>query len=262
MKAIFLGRKPYSCEALKYLISKGIDVVAVVAKLDDEDIYWKTKLAEVAKDHSLKVVDDDYLYNALKNPDNNTLKIDLSNIDIVISYLYWKKIKKTLIDLPASGCINFHPAPLPELRGVGGYNVAILEGKRYYGVSAHFIDENLDSGDIIEVKRFDIDPYNETAFSLEQKSQEAMFELFRKIIDTLLEGKELHRSKQSKGRYVNKKEFNELREIKPTDTQEIINRKIRAFWYPPHHGAYLMINDTEYTLIDTKVLKEIGNKYH
>ncbi|MEW5820680.1 MAG: formyltransferase family protein [Cyanobacteriota bacterium] len=262
MKAIFLGRKPYSCEALKYLISKGVDVVAVVAKLDDEDIYWKTKLSDVAKEYNLNVINDDYLYNAIDNPDNNTLKIDLNNIDIVISYLYWKKIKKTLIDIPTSGCINFHPAPLPELRGVGGYNVAILEGKRYYGVSAHFVDEKLDSGDIIEVKRFDIDPYNETAFSLEQKSQEAMFELFRKIIDNLLEGKELPRSKQSKGRYVNKNEFNELREIKPSDTQEIINRKIRAFWYPPHHGAYLMINDTEYTIIDTKVLKEIGKKYH
>ena len=38
------------------------------------------------------------------------------------------------------GCLNFHPAPLPDLRGVGGYNVAILEGMREWGVSCHFVD--------------------------------------------------------------------------------------------------------------------------
>jgi methionyl-tRNA formyltransferase len=262
MKILFLGRKPYSCKALEYLILKNIQIEAVVGISDTSNVHWSPRLSKTAEENNLKFVDDIYIYNALQNTQNNNLNIDLSNIDLVISYLYWKKIKTPLINLPKLGCINFHPAPLPELRGLGGYNIAILEGKRYYGVSAHYVDEDFDSGDVIEVKRFDIDPYNETAFSLEQKSQETMLELFKKIIDALLKKETLPRNKQSKGRYVSKDEFNDLREIKPSDSQEIINRKIRAFWYPPHHGAFIKINDTEYTVIDSKVLNEIGHKYH
>ncbi len=52
------------------------------------------------------------------------------------------------------GCLNFHPAPLPDFRGLGGYNVAILEGLPEWGVSSHFVDEHFDTGDLVDVERF------------------------------------------------------------------------------------------------------------
>ena len=56
-----------------------------------------------------------------------------------------------------SACLNFHPAPLPDIRGLGGYNVAILEDFAEWGVSAHFVDEEFDTGDLVRVDRFPID---------------------------------------------------------------------------------------------------------
>ena len=58
---------------------------------------------------------------------------------------------------PGSACLNFHPAPLPDMRGLGGYNVAILEDFEEWGVSAHFVDEEFDTGDLVRVDRFPID---------------------------------------------------------------------------------------------------------
>ena len=82
-----------------------------------------------------------------------------ADVDVVISFLFWKLIREPLISLGRVGCLNFHPAPLPDFRGVGGYNVAILEGLSSWGVSCHFVDERFDTGDVVEVERFPIDPH-------------------------------------------------------------------------------------------------------
>ena len=65
------------------------------------------------------------------------------DVDLVISFLFWKRIREPLLSLGRIGCLNFHPAPLPDMRGVGGYNVAVLEGMSEWGVSCHFVDARL-----------------------------------------------------------------------------------------------------------------------
>lgn len=158
-------------------------------------------------------------------------------VDYVISYLYPKKLKLPFLSLP---CINFHSAPLPEYRGFAPYTFGILDGVKEWGVSAHFMDEHFDTGDIIKVRRFPIDPDAETAYSLEQKSQLEMLELFKEIMIAIAQGKELPRIKQPRdGRYNSKADFERLRMIVDSDTPEMVKRKMRAFYYPPHEGAYL-----------------------
>ena len=53
------------------------------------------------------------------------------------------------------------------MRGLGGFNVAILEDFAEWGVSAHFVDEEFDTGDLVRVDRFPIDRERETALSLD-----------------------------------------------------------------------------------------------
>ena len=57
----------------------------------------------------------------------------LGEVDLVVSFLFWNRIREPLISLGRVGCLNLHPAPLPDFRGVGGYNVAILEGRAGMG---------------------------------------------------------------------------------------------------------------------------------
>lgn len=162
--------------------------------------------------------------------------------------------------MPKKGCINFHPAPLPEFRGFSPYSFGILEEFPYWGVTAHYIDEEFDTGDIIQVKKFDSDLKIETAYSLERKSQVYLFKLFKEIINKIDKDKKLSRKKQEKGRYFSKKKFEDLRRIKGKDTIETINKKIRAFWYPPHPGAYIRINGKEFLLINKELLGEVSKK--
>ncbi len=181
-----------------------------------------------------------------------------ADVDLVISFLFWKRIREPLLSLGRAGCLNFHPAPLPDLRGLGGYNVAILEGLREWGVSCHFVDSGFDTGDLVEVERFAMDPDSATAFSLDLESQERLFGLFQRVMGMAIAGEELPRAPQGPGRYVDAEEFERLRRVRPGDD---LDRKLRAFWYPPHPGAMLEVEGRELTLVDESLLAEVAQAY-
>jgi methionyl-tRNA formyltransferase len=176
----------------------------------------------------------------------------------VISFLFWKRIREPLISLGGVGCLNFHPAPLPDMRGLGGYNVAILEGRRDWGVSCHFVDERFDTGDLVAVERFALDPETATAFTLDLECQDRLLELFRKVMGQVLAGEELPRSPQGEGRYVSREELEGLRRVRPGDD---LGRKLRAFWYPPWPGAQLELDGQEVTLVDERLLADVASAY-
>jgi len=257
ISVIFLGKnKPFVIKALEFLIENGVTVNAIISEPEHSSMSSKNDLIKTAKEFEIVHMTKSELERILeKNQVENKI---FNNVDLVISYLYPKKIDVKLIELPKIGCINFHPAPLPEFRGVSPYCFGILEDFPYWGVTAHFIDKEFDAGDIIKVKKFDVNLKMETSLSLEQKSQIYLFDLFKEITKMFLENKQLPREKQNKGRYFSYKEFEKLREIKENDSIETINKKIRAFWYPPFPGASIKIQGKEYSVINEKILDDVS----
>ncbi len=255
-----MGRKPTACKAMRFLIEKGADVVGVVAPDPSEEVQGPPYLAVEAKKAKIPVVSDEWIYDALLH--KKKIPFSLQNIDWIISFLFWKKIRKPLIQLPRQGCLNFHPAPLPEFRGLGGYNFAIYEKLKFWGAAAHYVNENFDEGDMVKSKKFPIDLKIETAYSLEQKTQKILLDLFCEVASLILKGKPLPRMPQGLGRYINRKTMEALRVITEKDSLEEIDRKVRAYWFPPYHGATIEIKGKVFTVIDENILKQIAEKYH
>jgi methionyl-tRNA formyltransferase len=241
--------KRSAARALDWLVEQGCEVPAVVAAKPDEWTRPEQRLDLVAERHGLPLVSEEELYTRAER---------LGEVDLVISFLFWNRIREPLISLGRIGCLNFHPAPLPDMRGVGGYNVAILEGRPDWGVSCHFVDEHFDTGDLVAVDRFPIDPDGETALSLDLRSQERLLALFQEVLAKALAGDELPRERQGKGRYVSRDEFEELRRVRPGDDVE---RKLRAFWYPPHPGATVELDGRLLSLVDARLLAELAEVY-
>jgi methionyl-tRNA formyltransferase len=239
--------KRSAVRALDWLVERGADVVAVVAPEADPAAHERQRLDLAARRQGLRLASDAELY---ADPP--------ADVDILVSFLFWRLLREPLITLGRVGCLNFHPAPLPDFRGLGGYNVAILEGLERWGVSCHFVDEGFDTGDLVEVERFAIDRDRETAFSLDLKSQERLFGLFTRVMARVLRGEALPRSPQGEGRYVTREEFEALRIVRPGDDLE---RKLRAFWYPPHTGAALEMDGRLLTLVDEPLLAEVARAY-
>jgi methionyl-tRNA formyltransferase len=239
--------KRSAVRALDWLVERGVDVPAVVAPEPDPALHWLQRLDRAAERHGLPLVSEEELYASPPG-----------DVDVVVSFLYWNLIREPLLSLGRLGCLNFHPAPLPDYRGVGGYNVAILEGLPTWGVSCHFVDERFDTGDLVEVERFEIDTETETAFSLDLKSQERLAGLFERVMELALSGEPLPREPQGDGRYVTRAEFDELRVVRPGDD---LDRKLRAFWYPPWPGALLEVDGRRLTLVDEPLLADIAAAY-
>jgi methionyl-tRNA formyltransferase len=239
--------KRSAAESLEWLVAEGAEVVSVVAAEPDELTRDSQRVDLVAERHGLPLVSAEELYAAPPE-----------DVELVISFLFWERIREPLLSLGRIGCLNFHPAPLPDMRGVGGYNVAILEAMPEWGVSCHFVDPDFDTGDLVEVDRFAIDPDAETAFSLDLTSQRQLAALFRRVLGRALAGHELPRSPQGEGRYVDRSELESLRRVRPGDD---LDRKLRAFWYPPHPGAVVEVEGRTLTLVDDRLLAETAHAY-
>ena len=242
VKILFLGRKNYGAQALTWLVENNFDVIGVVT---DSHLELSPTLA-VAERYGLKVYDYDKLH------DNQFCSQIEFNVGL--SYVFWKKIPKHLIKKPDLGFLNFHPAPLPDLKGTGGYNIAILEGLQEYGVSCHYMDETIDTGPIIDVKRFSIDPKLMTALDLERLSHKTMVKQVREVMLRVRQHGQLPSIRNDGGRYISRKQMEELKVIREGDD---IDAKIRAFWYPPYSGAQMVINDRYYTLVNSDILSRL-----
>jgi methionyl-tRNA formyltransferase len=239
--------KRSGARALDWLVSEGAEVVAVVAGEPDRFTRDAQRVDLVAARHGLPLVSDEELY---REPP--------ADVDLVISFLFWRRIREPLLSLGRIGCLNFHPAPLPDLRGLGGYNVAVLDALSEWGVSCHFVDADFDTGDLVQVERFSIDPDTATAYSVDLDSQERLYELFTDVMGRVLAGEELPRTPQGPGRYVGREEFESLRRVRPGDDVE---RKLRAFWYPPYPGAVVDVDGRELTIVDEQLLREVADVY-
>ena len=239
--------KRSAARALDWLVREGVDVVAVIAGEPDDFTHREQRVDAVAERHGLSLVSYEELSAAPPE-----------DVDLVISFLFWKRIREPILSLGRSGCLNFHPAPLPDIRGLGGYNIAVLDGMDEWGVSCHFVDADFDTGDLVEVERFPINPDTATALSVDIDSQEHMVGLFSRVMRRALAGEELPREPQGPGRYVSREEFESLRTVRPGDDVE---RKLRAFWYPPYPGAVIEVDGRELTLVGDRLLAEVARVY-
>jgi methionyl-tRNA formyltransferase len=246
LNIVFMGKdKPAVRRALLHLCTENDHNIKAVVAPDGSEPH------ELAKELGLPTYNQNSIYSALEG---------LGDVDLVTSFLYWRKIKPSLIKLPRLACINFHPAPLPEYRGVGGYASAILHDKQEFGVTVHHVSEGFDEGDIIEVSRFPIDCTKETGYSLEKKTMEKLYESFTSLMSALTDSNYvLPRIPQGEGTYTDIPTRETWKKVTALDSPEDIDRKIRAFWFPPYSGAQIEHNGASYTIVNDLILKELAN---
>ena len=244
LRVLFAGRKLAGCEALSWTHQQGHIIAGVLT----DDFLPGSPCAEWARVHGVPL----YTYEAAEQAvQDGSLEFDLG-----VSFVYWRKLRPALFEHPTRGFINFHPAPLPSLKGVAGYNIAILEGMSEYGVTAHYVDECIDTGPIIEVATVDMDSTHETAQSLESHSMKAMLALYRKTVQRVAASHALlPTSKNQGGRYFTRDEMEALKQVQPDDDAD---RKARAFWFPPYDGAYLEHRGARFTIVPRHVLESLG----
>lgn len=185
-------------------------------------------------------------------------KIRETKPDLIVSWFWTKKIPKSILEIAPLGAIGIHPSLLPRHRGPDPYFWAIDSGDEKTGVTAHYLDEDYDTGKILAQRELAIDP-TWNGWTLAKKMDRPSLALLRQIIGDFASGKI--------PKAITQDEALATDAPAPTDhdleisfqwTAEKIVRRVRAA--SPWPGAFFYIGEGEdeamVTLIDAAVTKK------
>lgn len=188
MDIVFMGTADFACPSLESLSgSKEHHVLAVVTQPDRprgrELKLTPSPVKQVALRHSFPVhqparVRDVAFIETLRN---------LAPA-VVVVIAYGQILPRDLLQLPAKGCINVHGSLLPKYRGASPIQAALLHGDSETGVTTMFMDEGLDTGDMILQDRIHIEP-TDNAQTIHDRLAAQGAALLLKTLDLLASGK-------------------------------------------------------------------------
>lgn len=157
LKVLFMGTPDFARDSLKAIYEKGHEILSVITVPDRPKgrgmklIYSEVK--EYALENGLEIMQPD----KLRGNEEIVEKIKEMNPDVICVVAYGRILPKEILDIPKYGCINVHPSLLPKYRGSAPIQWAILNGDEKTGVTTMYLDEEMDSGDIILKEEVEID---------------------------------------------------------------------------------------------------------
>ncbi|MBQ6816772.1 MAG: methionyl-tRNA formyltransferase, partial [Clostridia bacterium] len=164
MNMVFMGTPEIAATALSSLINAGHNIMAVFTKPDKpvgrKQILTAPPVKVLAEEHNIPVFQPETLkdgeaFNILKN----------INPEIIVVVAYGKLLPKNILNLPKYGCVNAHASILPKYRGSSPIQWSIVCGDTETGITTMYMDEGMDTGDILEIAKTPINK-DETAEEL------------------------------------------------------------------------------------------------
>lgn len=107
--------------------------------------------------------------------------------DLFVSMYFGKLFRAPLLAVPRHGCVNIHNSLLPRYRGQAPNVWAIANGDTVSGQTMHYLDEGMDTGDIIAQKEIPVLP-TDTGYTLGAKLEDLGVELFKEAFPAVLNG--------------------------------------------------------------------------
>jgi len=150
MKVIFMGTPEFAVPILNTLI-ENTNVIRVVSQPDKEVGRKKeikmTPIKELAMSHNIQVYQPQNIKEEFK-------EIIDTKPDLIVTCAYGQIIPKEILECAVLGCINVHASLLPYLRGGAPIHKALIEGHAKTGITIMYMDEKMDTGDIISQKEY------------------------------------------------------------------------------------------------------------
>lgn len=244
-RVIFLGDRRIAWEALKLLSSEkfasSFDIRIIVS---DEEIYRRYKLSNKA--------DVRFLKNDERRSQEILSIIRDEKADLLLSVQYNWVLPPVILESVNRRAFNLHNAKLPEYKGYNSITHAILNGDVAYESTIHWMDDEVDSGDVAYIGYTDI-LKDDTARSLYIRTIDSAVGGFDRLLTSLANGEEIPRIPLAKesGVFYSKDSTQSLSDVTDlADKQEIANIA-RAVFFPPYNMAYFRCCGSKYYILPT-----------
>ena len=218
------GKMAYDCLRRAVKLG-GVAVPVLVTRIADDPA--SRRLAAFCGTHSVEVVDthDPNSTHALHS-------IQMADPHAIFNINGFSILKDELISLPRLGVVNFHNGPLPRYAGLNIPTWVIWNGESRHGVTWHFVDQGIDTGDVIAQAMFDIDE-RETAATLTMKCIVHGIDIFDGVLNSVLSGQCPRRKQMAERTYYRGKDIPNDRFIDLAWPAWRIDRLVRSLNFHP-----------------------------
>lgn len=200
INVVIFGCQQIAVDFMKYLRTlKNVEISLIVTyELSFDKIYGYASVLEEATKIGLNVKN-------LKNLDSALIDdVRSLNPDIIFSVYYRKILSRELLQLPRRGCVNIHPGLLPKYRGTTPTAWAIQNGETTFGITIHYMDEGIDTGDILVQQEFPIFA-EETGYELYTRSMKLGAEMLKENFYNIVNQELTPRKQVEPGSYYGKR---------------------------------------------------------
>jgi methionyl-tRNA formyltransferase len=167
---------PWAHAALRILIhDKTLDVVFICARHDSTDEILKCQ----ARDNNI-----DFISHSNINSSEFMEQMRGFGCDLFVSMSFNQIFRSGIINLPPLKSINCHAGKLPRYRGRNILNWALINDERDFGITVHYINEGIDTGDIILQRCYPIDDEDDYSTLLNRAYSgcaEILYEAIKKV---------------------------------------------------------------------------------
>ena len=175
--------------------------------------------------------------------------------DVIVVMAYGQILPRAVLEIPRIACLNLHASLLPRWRGAAPIQAAIAAGDRETGITVIYMDEGLDTGDILLQRKIDIEP-NDTGGSLHDRLGEIAPDALLESLRLLDEGSAPRAPQDNSRTTVAPKLNREDGRIDWSEPADVIERKIRA--YDPWPGAFTKIGDRNLKIFSASIVDLSG----
>lgn len=186
LKIVFYGTPDFAVETLKSLVENGKNIVGVVTAPDKPAGRGRSLKQSAVKEYALSQNLNVLQPVNLKSEEfQDVLKALQPDLQIVVAF---RMLPEPVWKLPKKGTFNLHASLLPQYRGAAPINWAIINGEAKTGITTFFIDDKIDTGEIILQKEVEI-TMTDNAGTLHDKLMHAGSQLVLDTVKLIEEGK-------------------------------------------------------------------------
>jgi len=240
LRIVFMGTPDFAVTILQHLVAHNYKIVGVVTAPDRPAGRGRKLNESAVKKYatliSLPIFQPTNLKNEAFNKDLKALKADLQ---IVVAF---RMLPKIVWQMPKYGTFNLHASLLPAYRGAAPIHWAIINGETKTGVTTFFIDDKIDTGEIILQEEMTIQN-NETVGTLHDKLMYLGSNLVATTVDLISTEKVITTKQPNLEEKTASKLNPENCRIDWTDSLNNIYNKIRGL--NPFPAAWTIIKNNE-----------------
>ncbi|MEE2931734.1 MAG: methionyl-tRNA formyltransferase [Bacteroidota bacterium] len=239
MNIVFFGTPYFAAYHLEQLIECAYNIVAVVTTPDTQQGRGRkihpSPVKKIALSHNLTVLQPDKMQDKTFIKNLRSLK---PNLFIIVAF---RKLPEYIWKIAGKGTINLHTSLLPAYRGAAPINRVIMNGETHTGVSTFYINDKIDTGDILLQKKI--------------------------LLSNQITAGELHNKLMESGALLLLKTLNELNNISPVKqgisqslkiAYKIQKQDLRINWNSPIENIYNLIRGLSPLINKEKYLEDVA----